>query len=92
MGKWVEAAKKMRSKDGLQLEVSLFPYKYDENGRCENLGEDNKCKIYATRPDVCDIKKIFEKHYKYLINRKDFYDLSEKACLKLQANRIISPK
>lgn len=34
-----------------------FPYKFNENGSCEMLTDDNKCSVYKTRPTVCNIDK-----------------------------------
>lgn len=39
-------------------EVAVFPFRYDEKGRCENLGEDNRCQVYDSRPDVCSVEKM----------------------------------
>jgi Fe-S-cluster containining protein len=33
-----------------------FPYQWDETGRCENLNDDNKCRIYETRPLICNVE------------------------------------
>lgn len=57
-----------------------FPYNWDEDGTCENLTEDNKCKIYHKRPMLCDIDRIC----KYLkLNKKEFYKLNISACNKM---------
>ena len=37
-----------------------FPYRVDETGRCEMLDENNKCKVYDHRPDICNIDKMIE--------------------------------
>lgn len=41
---------------GLDVE---FPYKVT-NGTCEMLAEDNTCKVYNDRPDICNIDKMIE--------------------------------
>jgi Fe-S-cluster containining protein len=41
--------------------ILYFPYKSDENGRCEKLTSDNKCSVYMNRPLICDIEKIADK-------------------------------
>ena len=57
-----------------------FPYKWDKNGVCEHLVEDNKCKIYYKRPLICNIDRFS----KYLnLNTKEFYDLNISACNKM---------
>lgn len=37
-----------------------FPYGFTESGACEMLGDDNKCKVYDTRPYICSIDQIAE--------------------------------
>ncbi len=54
-----------------------FPYKWDENGVCENLTQDNKCKVYENRPLLCDVER-FAKHMK--VNREDFFLSNIRAC------------
>lgn len=54
-----------------------FPYSWDESGKCEMLGDDNKCKVYDTRPTICDIDKM-NKFYK--MSKKQFYKMNVKAC------------
>ena len=33
----------------------LFPFATREDGACEQLGEDGRCRVYATRPLVCRV-------------------------------------
>lgn len=40
------------------IDKEHFPYKWDKNGRCEMLSEDNKCKIYSNRPPYCYISTL----------------------------------
>lgn len=36
-----------------------FPYSEDpQTGRCENLTEDNQCRVYKTRPVICNVKRF----------------------------------
>lgn len=39
--------------------VAAFPYKTDEKEACSML-ENGQCKVYETRPDVCNVEKSFE--------------------------------
>ena len=73
--------------DALSLEVLAFPYATDENGRCENLGEDNTCKVYDHRPDICNIAKTYDKHFKSIMSEKEYHDHNYKACDYLQQVR-----
>lgn len=63
------------------LEVELpFPYGWDEKGVCEML-EDNRCKVYETRPLLCrvdDLGKLFKK--KSILNKRKFHKLTARAC------------
>ena len=38
----------------------LFPYKWDETGRCEKLNDDNTCSVYDDRPLICNVEKMAE--------------------------------
>ena len=35
-----------------------FPYKVREDGSCEMLTDDNKCKVYDSRPILCNISEL----------------------------------
>jgi Fe-S-cluster containining protein len=54
-----------------------FPYTWDENGVCENLTEDNKCKVYDKRPLICNIER-YGNHMK--VNEQEFYQVNIRAC------------
>lgn len=54
-----------------------FPFTWDDTGRCEKLGEDNRCTIYETRPLICNIEKVAD----YLgVDKKKFFERNIKAC------------
>lgn len=58
----------------IKIAKGSFPYKADENGACEML-ENNKCKVYDHRPDLCNIDKMatlcgFDKEVFYVENIK----------------------
>lgn len=38
------------------------------------------CKIYETRPDKCNIDKMYEKYYRNKISKEKFYQLNYEAC------------
>tara|TARA_R110002095_G_scaffold177429_1_gene154744 strand:+ start:44 stop:340 length:297 start_codon:yes stop_codon:yes gene_type:complete len=53
----------------------------DDNGVCLNLDqENNTCKIYNTRPDICRVDKTFEDSFKDTMTKKEFYVWNTKAC------------
>ncbi len=86
IGKVIEAAKKFDSP--MAEEMRKFPYSYDESGRCENLGDDNMCKVYDNRPDICSIDKVYERFISG-ISRKEWYRANESECKKLIHDRDI---
>lgn len=67
----------------------FFPYKWDENGVCENLTEDNKCKIYENRPLICNVEKFAEYHN---LNKKEFYAANIRACNYMMESDGVSPE
>ncbi|HZF71240.1 YkgJ family cysteine cluster protein [Sulfuricurvum sp.] len=55
------------------------------NGTCKYLDIfSNFCIIYDTRPDICNIDKMFEKEYKAYFDKKEFYILNANVCNHLQ--------
>jgi|TARA_B100000073_G_C23579571_1_gene511664 hypothetical protein len=54
---------------------------HDGSGVCDYLNrKTNKCSIYDTRPDLCRVDRMFEKHFKSKMSKKEFYKLNTKAC------------
>jgi len=62
------------------IEELGFPYKYDEEGRCEMLSKDNKCLVYNNRPDICNIE-IMRKRYG--ISKERYYEMTAEVCNKI---------
>ena len=53
----------------------------DKDGVCLNLDkETNKCSIYENRPDICRVDKMYEKHFKSTLSKKEFFILNTKYC------------
>ena len=66
-----------------QESMLYFPYSWDENGVCENLNlEDNSCKVYETRPTICNIDKMFQ-FVQNGMSKKEFYDVNIFLCNKM---------
>ena len=58
-----------------------FPYEAKEDGSCEMLGEDNKCKVYDNRPDICIVEKQYKKVWKPKgVSRKEAFLQEAKIC------------
>lgn len=73
----------VKNKDGSNSFIKVFqdfPYKADENGACEKLGEDGLCTVYENRPLVCSIPKMFQKFWKKTQTRKQHYLSEAKIC------------
>lgn len=55
------------------------------NGICKYFnGISNQCKIYTTRPRICQIETMFEVKYNKYYTKKEFYTVNAKACNSLQ--------
>lgn len=61
-----------------------FPYQWDASGKCENLTDDNLCRVYDTRPLICNIDAMAS--MSGLITKKglkNWYQLNADACNKI---------
>lgn len=64
--------------------LKLYGLPVSENGGCGNL-DNNRCKIYDTRPDICDVKKTWEKFHKDSFSFDEYCELSYEVCKILEA-------
>ena len=55
----------------------FFPYRWNEAGRCENLTEDNKCAVYASRPLLCDTDRLIAY---FGLDKEEAYAISIRTC------------
>lgn len=60
-------------------QILNFPYTHI-NGRCEKLGNDNKCTIYEDRPIVCSYEKFMEV---FNYSKDDIFPMSIASCNKM---------
>jgi Fe-S-cluster containining protein len=53
-----------------------------EDGSCKFLSDDNQCTIYDTRPDICNIKTMYNKRKAngMDISYKEYLKMSSQAC------------
>jgi Fe-S-cluster containining protein len=52
------------------------------NGICRYL-ENNLCSIYERRPDICNIAKMYDKHFRQVISEDEFIRRNMEVCLNL---------
>ncbi|MDA3062243.1 MULTISPECIES: YkgJ family cysteine cluster protein [unclassified Campylobacter] len=57
------------------------------DGVCKYL-RGHECDIYDTRPEICNVEKMYEKHFSNLYSRDEFYKLNEEACEMLQNKNL----
>lgn len=65
-----------------ELKLLNFPYNVNEKGWCEMLGEDNKCKVYNNRPEICSVEKTFHKFLEKTMTQKEAYLKQTQSCNK----------
>lgn len=53
---------------------------------CKHLTEDNKCSIYDTRPDICNVDKGYDMYFKDKMSKLVWYALNYKACDDMKAS------
>ena len=60
-----------------------FPYKANKDGSCEKL-VDNRCSIYETRPDICNVEKV-----RRILGKEyfEYYDLMKKNCEEVRRSK-----
>ncbi len=52
---------------------------HNGNGICKYLN-NNKCSIYETRPDICNVEIMYQKEYYKYMSKKEFYEENYKVC------------
>lgn len=73
----------MGERDGVLLEAANFPYDVKGDGSCSMLDEENKCRVYEDRPDICKVSRMYEKYNTHK-TRSEYYAENEEACVVLQ--------
>lgn len=66
-----------------------FPYPFLENGTCTMLDENNRCKVYAERPEVCNVQFMYDVYYNFM-GKEEYLKVSADACkvLRMTMKRI----
>lgn len=58
---------------------------YDSgDGSCIYLGDDDRCKIYENRPDICNVKKMYDLFYKDMMDEDDYIQKNIVACKEIK--------
>lgn len=64
-------------------EIASFPYDINEDGSCSQLNGDI-CKVYQTRPLICNTDKMWEKYWSKVMDRETWYKQTKLSCDKLR--------
>lgn len=63
--------------------MKSFPYAAKEDGSCEKL-VDGKCSVYANRPLICNMERMYYKYYKpQNLPKAVFYNAAGSRCNQL---------
>ncbi len=54
------------------------------DGVCVNLGDDNLCKVYNSRPEICNVELMYERFFSSYCSKKEFYKINEEQCKKIK--------
>ena len=69
----------------------IMPQK--EDGSCIYLSDNNRCKIYKKRPDLCNVRKTYEKNVKqYGITEVEYYKFNSAICNRMITEEGLDPK
>lgn len=55
------------------------------NGRCIHLLDNNLCDIYFDRPDICNVEKMYEMHFKKIMTKDEYIRQNMLGCNELKA-------
>ncbi len=55
------------------------------DGVCRYFNDEaNLCSIYAERPDICNVDKMYKIYYYKIFSKDEFYKVNKECCLKLR--------
>ena len=67
--------------------VSELKILINKENICRNFDEKtNKCRIYTSRPLICNIDEMYKQKYCHQMNKKEFYLANLKICYKLNSS------
>lgn len=59
--------------------LTVFNLPISKTGGCGNL-VDNKCIIYESRPDICNVRTMWEKFYQSKLTWEEYCNISLEMC------------
>ena len=65
-------------------ELSSF---HKGDGICIHLSDDNLCNIYSTRPDICNVDKMYELKFKSMMTKEEYEQINREGCSVLQSKQ-----
>lgn len=80
MGQALAAARAAPAGSPAQLAAAEFPYEPLADGSCPQLGADNRCQVYATRPVLCNVDALYERYFAGALLRDVWYALNLSQC------------
>lgn len=67
--------------------LELIPQlkEYDSgNGRCIHLTDNNLCGIYDSRPDICNVSRMFDLFFCQHMSEDEYIEMNVTGCRKLK--------
>jgi Fe-S-cluster containining protein len=65
-------------------EIAGFPFDINTDGSCSQLDAGGFCKVYQSRPVVCNTNKMYDLYWSKIMSLDAWYAESKKSCKKLQ--------
>ena len=67
--------------------ISLYSALNRGDGICKFFDDKMRiCKIYNSRPSVCNVDKIYEIYFRDKMTRDEYYEINYEACKRLKEN------
>lgn len=60
---------------------------HDGDGVCRYL-VDNKCSIYESRPDICNVDYVYKTFFSEIYSLQEFYELNYYVCNELKSDKL----
>lgn len=70
--------------DVLQFSDEVNKTLNNGKGCCKYLKDNNECSIYDNRPDICNSEWLYEREYKTIMSKEEYFEYMSKECKKLK--------